>query len=53
MGKNGSQVIEKIDTTHIGKLIVTKGVGNDDMVDITENYKFQEGNLKKSGTIPT
>lgn len=53
MGKNGSQVIEKIDTTHIGKLIVTKGVGSDDMVDITENYKFQEGNLKKKGTMPT
>ncbi|POI33942.1 hypothetical protein CIB84_002306, partial [Bambusicola thoracicus] len=53
MGKNGSQVIEKIDTTHIGKLIVTKGVGNDDMVDITENYKFQEGSAEERLALET
>lgn len=51
--KNGAQIIEKIDTTHIGKLIVTKGVGTDEMVEITEEYKFQEGNLKWGGSIPT
>uniref|UniRef100_A0A8C9G4N9 Transglutaminase-like domain-containing protein n=1 Tax=Pavo cristatus TaxID=9049 RepID=A0A8C9G4N9_PAVCR len=53
MGKNGSQVIEKIDTTHIGKLIVTKGVGSDDMVDITENYKFQEGSAEERLALET
>lgn len=44
--KNGIQVIEKIDTTHVGQLIVTKEVGGDGMMEITEEYKFQEGNLK-------
>lgn len=46
MEKNGTQVVENIDTTHIGQLIVTKAVGGDGMVDITEEYKFREGNLK-------
>lgn len=44
--KNGTQVVEKIDTTRVGQLIVTKEVGGDGMVDITEEYKFREGNLK-------
>ncbi|XP_019377726.1 PREDICTED: coagulation factor XIII A chain [Gavialis gangeticus] len=41
--KNGTRVIEQIDTTHIGKLIVTKDIGSDGMKDITEQYKFREG----------
>ncbi|NWI84496.1 F13A factor, partial [Pitta sordida] len=41
--KNGTQVIERIDTTHIGQLIVTKEVGSDEMKEITEEYKFREG----------
>lgn len=49
--KNGIQVIERIDTTHIGQLIVTKKVGDDGMMEITEEYKFQEGNLKWGGII--
>lgn len=43
--KNGTRVIEQIDTTHIGKLIVTKDIGSDRMKDITEQYKFREGKL--------
>lgn len=53
MEKNGTQVVENIDTTRIGQLIVTKEVGGDGMVDITEEYKFREGNLKWAGTIWT
>lgn len=49
--KNGTQVIEKIDTSHIGQLIVTKEVGGDGMMEITEEYKFPEGNLKWGGII--
>lgn len=49
--KNGTQVVEKIDTTRVGQLIVTKEVGGDGMVDITEEYKFREGNLKWAGAI--
>lgn len=43
--KDGTHVVESIDTTHIGKLIVTKQIGGDGIQDITDNYKFQEGNL--------
>lgn len=42
--KDGTQVVEAVDTTHVGKLIVTKEVGGDGMKDITDTYKFQEGN---------
>lgn len=38
-------MVENVDTTHIGKLIVTKEVGGDGIKDITDTYKFQEGNL--------
>lgn len=38
-------MVETVDTTHIGKLIVTKEVGGDGIKDITDTYKFQEGNL--------
>lgn len=43
--KDGTHVVEAVDTTHIGKLIVTKQIGGDDMKDITDTYKFQEGIL--------
>jgi integrin beta 1 len=43
--KNGSHVVETVDTTHIGKLIVTKQIGGDGIQDITDTYKFQEGNF--------
>lgn len=42
--KDGTRVIEHIDKTHIGKLILTKEIGSDGTKDITEQYKFQEGN---------
>lgn len=43
--KDGTHVVETVDTNHIGKLIVTKEVGGDGIKDITDTYKFQEGNL--------
>lgn len=49
--KNGTQVVEGVDTARIGQLIVTKEVGGDGMMDITEEYKFREGKLKYAGTI--
>ncbi|NXV76204.1 F13A factor, partial [Atlantisia rogersi] len=51
--KNGTQVIEKIDTTHIGQLIVTKEVGGDGMMEITEEYKFQEGSAEERLALET
>ncbi|NXF88816.1 F13A factor, partial [Eubucco bourcierii] len=51
--KNGTQVIENIDTKHVGQLIVTKEVGGDGMMDITENYKFQEGSEEERLALET
>lgn len=42
--KNGSKVIQHIDKTQVGTLIVTKEVGSNKMKNITEYYKFPEGN---------
>ncbi|NXP24158.1 F13A factor, partial [Scytalopus superciliaris] len=53
MDKNGTQVIEKIDTSHIGQLIVTKEVGGDGMMDITEEYKFREGSDEERLALET
>nr|XP_028593639.1 coagulation factor XIII A chain [Podarcis muralis]XP_028593640.1 coagulation factor XIII A chain [Podarcis muralis] len=41
--KNGTKVVEHVDKTQIGKLIVTKEEGGDKVRDITELYKFKEG----------
>lgn len=46
--KDGTHVVETVDATHIGQLIVTKQVGGDGIKDITDTYKFQEGNLLQS-----
>lgn len=53
MEKNGTQVVENIDTTRIGQLIVTKEVGGDGMVDITEEYKFREGSDEERLALET
>lgn len=41
--KDGSHLVEAVDTTHIGKLIVTKQLGGDGIMDVTDTYKFSEG----------
>ncbi|KFW92637.1 Coagulation factor XIII A chain [Phalacrocorax carbo] len=51
--KNGTQLIEKIDTAHIGQLIVTKEIGGDGMMEITEEYKFQEGSEEERLALET
>ncbi|XP_016076580.1 PREDICTED: coagulation factor XIII A chain [Miniopterus natalensis] len=51
--KDGTQVVEAVDTTHIGKLIVTKEVGGDGMRDITDTYKFQEGQKEERLALET
>ncbi|NXR12515.1 F13A factor, partial [Semnornis frantzii] len=51
--KNGTQVIENIDTSHVGQLIVTKEVGGDGMMDITEDYKFREGSEEERLALET
>ncbi|XP_019566418.2 coagulation factor XIII A chain [Rhinolophus sinicus] len=51
--KDGTQVVEAIDTTHVGKLIVTKEVGGDGMKDITDTYKFQEGQKEERLALET
>ncbi|XP_037374716.1 coagulation factor XIII A chain [Talpa occidentalis] len=51
--KDGTQVVEAIDTTHIGKLIVTKQIGGDGIMDITSAYKFQEGQEEERLALET
>lgn len=49
--KDGTHVIEAVDTRHIGRLIVTKQIGGDGISDITDTYKFQEGNVLRSDEV--
>ncbi|XP_053105209.1 coagulation factor XIII A chain isoform X2 [Hemicordylus capensis] len=51
--KDGTKEIQGIDTTCIGKLIVTKEVGENKMKDITEQYKFQEGTEEERLALDT
>uniref|UniRef100_A0A7N5JVP0 Coagulation factor XIII A chain n=1 Tax=Ailuropoda melanoleuca TaxID=9646 RepID=A0A7N5JVP0_AILME len=51
--KDGTHVVENVDTTHIGKLIVTKEVGGDGIKDITDTYKFQEGQEEERLALET
>ncbi|KAM7099810.1 coagulation factor XIII A chain isoform 1-T2 [Molossus nigricans] len=51
--KDGTHVVEAVDTTHIGKLIVTKETGGDGMKDITDTYKFQEGQKEERLALET
>ncbi|XP_006888796.1 PREDICTED: coagulation factor XIII A chain [Elephantulus edwardii] len=51
--KDGTHVVEAVDSTHTGKLIVTKQIGGDDIQDITETYKFQEGQEEERLALET
>lgn len=51
--KDGTHVVENVDATHIGKLIVTKEIGGDGMQDITDTYKFQEGQEEERLALET
>ncbi|XP_004628508.1 coagulation factor XIII A chain [Octodon degus] len=51
--KDGTHVVESVDTTHIGKLIVTKQIGGDEIQDITDTYKFQEGQEEERLALET
>ncbi|XP_058031258.1 coagulation factor XIII A chain [Ahaetulla prasina] len=51
--KDGSKVIQHIDKTQVGKLILTKEMGSNKMKDITEHYKFQEGTEEERLALET
>lgn len=51
--KDGTHVVQTLDTTHIGKLIVTKQLGGDGIQDITDTYKFQEGQEEERLALET
>uniref|UniRef100_A0A8C3YG46 Coagulation factor XIII A chain n=1 Tax=Catagonus wagneri TaxID=51154 RepID=A0A8C3YG46_9CETA len=51
--KDGTHEVQTLDTTHIGKLIVTKEIGGDGMKDITDTYKFQEGQEEERLALET
>ncbi|KAL8182495.1 UNVERIFIED_CONTAM: hypothetical protein K2H54_057211 [Gekko kuhli] len=50
---NGKKEVKHIDKTHIGKLILTKAVGTDEKMDVTETYKFQEGTEEERLALDT
>ncbi|KAM6455695.1 coagulation factor XIII A chain isoform 1-T2 [Liasis olivaceus] len=50
---NGTKVVQHIDKTEIGKLILTKEVGTNEMKDITEHYKFREGTEEERLALET
>ncbi|KAM4689607.1 coagulation factor XIII A chain [Discoglossus pictus] len=41
--RDGSRVIEYVDKTHVGQKILTKEIGGNGSLDITDTYKFSEG----------
>ncbi len=43
--KYGNSKIIYVDTTHVGKLVVTKSVNSNAYEDITSTYKYPEGKL--------
>ncbi|XP_074058210.1 coagulation factor XIII A chain [Macrotis lagotis] len=51
--KDATHLVEAVDKTHIGKLILTKEIGGDGKQDITENYKFQEGKEEERLALET
>ncbi|KAK2503384.1 hypothetical protein MC885_018433 [Smutsia gigantea] len=51
--KDGTHVVQTVDATHIGKLIVTKQIGGDGINDITDTYKFQEGQEEERLALET
>uniref|UniRef100_A0A8C5SVU2 Coagulation factor XIII A chain n=1 Tax=Laticauda laticaudata TaxID=8630 RepID=A0A8C5SVU2_LATLA len=51
--KDGTKVIQHIDKTQIGTLILTKEMGSNKTKDVTEHYKFQEGTEEERLALDT
>uniref|UniRef100_A0A8C5H421 protein-glutamine gamma-glutamyltransferase n=1 Tax=Gouania willdenowi TaxID=441366 RepID=A0A8C5H421_GOUWI len=49
--KYGEMKVFRIDTTHVGKRILTKAVGSIQAVDVTHNYKYREGTPQDMATM--
>lgn len=46
--ENGTYKVFRVDQTYIGKLICTKAVGSNYLMDLTHEYKFPEGTTRKT-----
>lgn len=42
--EDGEYKVFKVDRTYVGALICTKAVGSNHLMDLTNEYKFPEGN---------
>ncbi|XP_061447292.1 coagulation factor XIII A chain [Rhineura floridana] len=51
--QNGTKVVQHVDKTQIGKLILTKEEGRDAVKEITEQYKFREGTEEERLSLET
>ncbi|XP_053716433.1 coagulation factor XIII A chain [Synchiropus splendidus] len=45
--KDGTMELVKVNTTHIGRMVLTKSIGEFTRRDITEQYKFPEGTAEE------
>jgi len=50
---NGKSFVVDSNTTTVGSLIATKKVGQDELEDITLEYKYEEGSLEERATAST
>jgi len=50
---NGRPIVIGSNTTRVGSLIATKKVGQDELEDITLEYKYEEGSLEERATAST
>lgn len=51
--KDGSKELVYVDKTHIGRKILTKAIGSDEIQDITDQYKFSEGTEEERLALDT
>ncbi|XP_069469564.1 coagulation factor XIII A chain [Ambystoma mexicanum] len=51
--KDGTKEVVHVDKTHVGRKILTKAVGNNEMHDITDQYKFSEGTEEERLALET
>ena len=49
--RDGTQVLSRVYTSHVGKQISTKAIGSGQRHDITSDYKFPEGSLEERAAL--
>ncbi|XP_023655950.1 coagulation factor XIII A chain-like [Paramormyrops kingsleyae] len=50
---NGDDEVVNVDQTYVGILILTKGIGQDTWMDITDTYKYPSGSTEEQTAVAT